>query len=193
MNRKLLPLGVVAMVGVLASGVTAALATMTMQLDLAQIVAAADRAFVGRVVSVHADRDQAGLPSTWVTFAVDQVIKGTVGGTLTIKQFGTATRLSDGSLLRLPGLPTYATGDEMVVFLSGESEAGFSSPIGLAQGKFPIVRHAGHAMVAATAENVRTLRALRRLQTPSPQATGEIPLNDFLDHVAQLVAQSAHE
>jgi len=76
-----------------------------------------------------------------------------------------------------------------VVFLSGESEAGFSSPIGLAQGKFPIIRHAGHAMVAATAENARALRSVRRLDKPPP-TTAEIPLNDFLDQIAQLVAQS---
>jgi len=182
----------VAIVGALTVSVTAASATMTMQLELAQIVAAADRAFVGRVVSVHSDRDRAGIPSTWVTFAVDQVMKWTVGSELTIKQFGTATRLDDGSLLRLPGLPTYAIGDEMVVFLRGESEAGFSSPIGLAQGKFPIVRHAGDAMVAATAENAKALRTLRRFAKPSPHAGAiEIPLNEFLDQIGQLVAQSA--
>lgn len=190
MHRSL-QLFFVAIVGALTVRATAASATMTMQLNLAQIVAAADRAFVGRVVAVHSDRDRAGIPSTWVTFAVDQVVKGTVGGELTMKQFGTATPLDDGSLLRLPGLPTYTIGEEMVVFLSGESEAGFSSPIGLAQGKFPIVRHAGHAMVAATAENARTLRTLRRFAKPGPQAAAEIPLNDFLDQIGQIIAQSA--
>ena len=192
-QSRLPRLGLYAMVGVLASGATAALATMTIRLDLPQIVAAADRAFVGRVVSVHVDRDQSGLPSTWVTFAVDQVIKGTVGSGLTMKQFGAATPLSDGSMLHLPGLPTYAAGDEMVIFLSGESAAGFCSPIGLAQGKFPIVRRAGHAMVAATVENLGVLQSMRRLQGPLAPRAGEITLNEFLDHVAQLVAEAAHQ
>ena len=190
-RSSLIRLGLVSLAALLLSGATAALATMTMRLDLPHIVAAADRAFVGRVVSVHADRDAAGLPSTWITFAVDHVIKGTVGGTLTIKQFGTTAPLSDGSVLRLPGLPTYAPGDEMILFLSGESTAGFSSPIGLAQGKFPIVRRAGHAMVAATVETVGTLQSMRSLRTARAPAAGAITLNEFLDHVAQLVAQSA--
>src|SRR5207253_2405678 len=129
------------------------------------------------------------LPSTWVTFAVDQIIKGKVPSGLTIKQFGSATPLSDGSILNLPGLPAYAPGDEMVLFLSGESAAGFCSPIGLAQGKFPIVRRAGHAMMATTVENLGVLESMHRLQAPRA-AAGEITLNDFLDQVAHLVATS---
>lgn len=182
-----------AVVSVLALGATTALATMTMRLDLRQIVAAADRAFVGRVVSVHADRDPSGLPSTWVSFAVDQVIKGKIGSGLTMKQLGTTTPLDDGSMLHLPGLPTYAPGEEMVIFLSGESEAGFCSPIGLAQGKFPIVRRAGRAMVATTAENLGVLQSMRRRQASGASVAGEIALNDFLDDVARLVTDPAHQ
>lgn len=180
------------MLVVLAWGATAARATMTVRLDLPQIVAAADRAFVGRVVSVHSDRDQAGLPSTWVTFAVDQVIKGTVGSGLTIKQFGTTTPLSDGKIVHFAGLPTYTSGEEMVIFLSGESTAGFCSPIGLAQGKFPIVRRAGHAMMVGTAENLGVLHSMRRLQPTRTQLSGEIPLNTFLEQVAEILTQQGH-
>lgn len=190
-SRRFTLRGLAIAVGVLAYGTTTALATMTMRLDLPQIVSAADRAFVGRVVSVHSDRDTSGLPSTWVTFAVDQVIKGQVGSALTMKQFGTATALSDGSMMQLPGLPSYTPGEEMVIFLSGESEAGFCSPIGLAQGKFPIVRRAGHAMVAATSENLGALQSMRRLQTTRTPPAGEVTLNDFLDSIAQLVAAPA--
>jgi len=164
---------------------------MTMRLDLAQLVAATDRAFVGRVVSVRSGRDTAGLPSTWVTFAVDQVIKGKIGGELTMKQFGTMTPLSDGSMVRLPGLPSYTPGEEMVVFLSGESDGGFCSPIGLAQGKFPIVRRGGEATVRATVENIGILQSVHRLQTTRAQFTGDVTLNDFLDQVAPLVAEPA--
>ena len=179
---------VVALVSVLASGATVAPATMTLRLDLPQVVAAADRAFVGRVLSVHSDRDPAGLPSTWVTFAVDQVIKGSAGSTLTMKQFGAATPLSDGSTMRLPGLPTYVPGEEMVIFLSGESAAGFCSPIGLMQGKFPISRRAGQATVTATIENLGVLQSMHSVQTSGTPLAAEISLQDFLDHVGQLVA-----
>jgi hypothetical protein len=193
---RLRPLGLtrraaLALIAALVCGATAARGVMTLRLNLAQMVSTADRAFAGRVVSVHSGRDTSGLPSTWVTFAVDQVIKGTVGSEVTMKQFGTLTPLSDGSVLRLPGLPAFARGEEMVVFLSGESDAGFSSPIGMAQGKFPILRRGGQATVRATAENVGVLQSVQRLATPHAPLTGEITLRDFLDRAAQLVAEQA--
>jgi len=47
----------------------------------------------------------------------------------------------------VPGLPRYAVGDEIVVFLRGESRRGFTSPVGLAQGVYRVERRGGHASV----------------------------------------------
>ena len=160
---------------------------MTMRLDLAQIVTAADRAFAGRVVAVHSGRDTAGTPATWVTFAVDTPLKGRLGNEITIKQIGASEPLSDGTTLRLPGVPSYKIGDELVLFLAGDSEAGFTSPIGLEQGKYPIVRRGGSSWVIPTAENAGALSAPRYDAHALPAA---LPLDDFLAVVTHLVAEA---
>jgi len=47
--------------------------------------------------------------------------------------------MPDGQLAyRVAGVPTFTVGEEYVVFLAGVSSAGFSSPIGLGQGRFTV-------------------------------------------------------
>jgi len=60
-----------------------------------------------------------------VTFDVARTLKGRHVARVTIKQFGR----SDVALGRIPGMPTYAPGEEIVVFLRAESRAG-SRPSG---------------------------------------------------------------
>ncbi len=163
---------------------------MTIRLSLEQVVSAADRAFVGRVVAVRSGRDRAGLPSTWVTFSVMEAIKGVRGSKVTIKQIGAAEPLSDGSVYRIPGVPSYKPGDEMVLFLAGKSPAGFSSPIGLSQGKFPIVHRDGHAFVTATLESAGAVSGALRAQTSTPIQSADAELDQFLTVVLRLVADN---
>ena len=40
----------------------------------------------------------------------------------------------------IEGAPRYVEGEEVVLFLYGDSRAGFTSPVGLGQGKFSVVR-----------------------------------------------------
>ena len=65
------------------------------------------------------------------------VLKGSVPATHVIKQIG--GNLPEGGMnYRVPGVPTFAVGENYVVLLAGVSSAGFSSPIGLGQGKFTV-------------------------------------------------------
>jgi len=157
---------------------------MTRRLTLEQVVGAAQRAFVGRVESVRSGRDEAGLPCTWVTLSVTEPIFGPVSQTVRFKQIGAAEPLSDGTLFHLAGVPTYHVGDEMVLFLSGESRAGFSSPIALGQGKFHVVHHDGRAWVSASVENAASVR--RALRVPPAQQAVEADLDEFLALVHRL-------
>jgi len=168
---------------------TPADAIMTMRLSLEQITANSDRAFVGRVVGVHSGRDSAGVPSTWVTFAVTQPLAGRVGSEVTIKQFGATEALADGTAVHFPGVPTYRPGDELVLFLSGESDAGFCAPIGLGQGTFPIAHRNGRTVVTATTENVGALGQARAAQPRGARMPSETDLDDFLGVVRSLIAK----
>ncbi len=64
------------------------------------------------------------------TFCVNKMIKGPSRSHLSVKQ--------SKMLVEMKQVPTYRTGDEVILFLSGESRWGFSSPVGLGQGKFSV-------------------------------------------------------
>ena len=129
--------------------VTPAVATTLLTLDLGALTSGADRVFVGRVLRVESGPDASGFPATWTTFAVDDVVKGTLPATVTIKQVGAAPSAAGGAIFRVPGLPEYREGEKVLLFLNPDSAAGFTSPVGLAQGCF---RVSGDG-VGAVAEN----------------------------------------
>ena len=122
-------------------------ATMVQRLTLDRITRAAARVVHATVTDVRSGRDESGLPATWVTLSVAQTLKGPASNNLTIKQFGVAEPLADGTITRIAGLPRYTVGDEIVLFLHGDSRAGFTSPVGLGQGCYRVRRGAARAVV----------------------------------------------
>jgi hypothetical protein len=56
------------------------------------------------------------------------------------------------------GVPRFAVGEEYVIFLPKASSLGFTSPIGLSQGKFDIRKRNGDTLVS----NGRSLAALMK-------------------------------
>lgn len=150
----------------LAAALAAALAVATpaasrdaIPLGFDELVDRAARIVHGTVRSVDPGRDAEGIPATWITLDVGETLKGPVATTLTYKQVGVPEPLPDGTLLRLPGLPRYRVGDEVVVFLHGESRRGFTSPVGLGQGLFraedgPKGRAVRAALAAGGAEDL---------------------------------------
>ena len=100
-------------------------------------------AFEGRVTANRTERDAAtNLIVTFTTFEVLDPLKGAVGATHEIKQIG-GWLPGERMEYRVHGVPSFAVGEEYVVFLAGVSSAGFSSPIGLSQGRFGIQAQAG--------------------------------------------------
>ena len=57
----------------------------------------------------------------------------------------------------IAGVPTFHVGEEVVLFLYGESELGLSSPVGLGQGKFEVVETKEGGKLALNSSNNRTL------------------------------------
>lgn len=102
-----------------------------LQLNLEQITALAEKVFVGRCVSVKEGKDPSGRLVQWVTFEVDEMLKGEEADRITFKQLA-----SDGP--QMAELPGYREGEAAIIFLSEESRLGFTAPIGLAQGKFEV-------------------------------------------------------
>src|SRR2546428_6621847 len=114
---------------------------------LARVTDVAARIVHGTVLEVRSGRDESGLPATWITLAVARTLKGPHQDRLTIKQLGVATPLPDGTITRIAGMPQYRAGDEVVLFLHGESRRGFTSPVGLGQGVYRVSPTAAGAQV----------------------------------------------
>ncbi len=114
-------------------------ATSVLPLQLDQIVDGAAVAFHGTCIDNRTELDTAtNMVVTYTTFTVQEVLKGTVPPTYVIKQIG--GRMPAGQMsYRVDGIPTFSVGADYVVLLAGVSSAGFSSPVGLAQGKFSVM------------------------------------------------------
>jgi hypothetical protein len=128
-------------------------ADLTQPLALADLTRAAGTIVVGRVVAVRAGSHPRyrHVPVTFVTVRVAETWKGQPGRTLTFMQFGhaAATELplahTPGrmAIARLGDLPTYAEGEEILLFLRRPSHAGLTSPVGGLTGRLGVLREAG--------------------------------------------------
>ena len=132
--------------------VPSAPASMVLPLTLEKMAVVADRVFEGECVSIEEDLDENGLPVTYITFAVNRSFKGDLGNTVTMKHFGVRPRedlgvplLGEGVFVvsGIKGLlrPRFQIGENVILFLYPDSEWGFTSPVGLGQGKFVVKPH----------------------------------------------------
>lgn len=126
---------------------------MVLPLDLDQIIARADRIFVGRCVDEREEFDRYGLPVTRVTFAVMTHLKGVEGDEITVTHFGHGAPATSQALVldvlsgrsgivagghALRRAYDYAPGEAVVLFLYPDSAIGLTSPVGYGQGLFRI-------------------------------------------------------
>ncbi len=104
-------------------------------LNIDTITQSAGVIFQGKCIDVRSGRDsESGFMATWYTFRVDKGIKGKLDETFVLKQFGGTE--DDRSVL-VPNVG-FEKGEKVVVFLYGKSRIGFSSAVGMHQGKFVI-------------------------------------------------------
>jgi hypothetical protein len=157
-----------------------AAATSVIPLYLDEVVDTAAIAFEGVCVSNRTEREAGtNFIVTYTTFEVRDVLKGEVASTYVIKQIG--GQLPDGSkVFEIQGVPKFVAGEEYVVFLAGVSSAGFSSPIGLGQGKFSITRD-------AQGTKVSNGRDFRELTANIAQAPGQKAMVQELQKASQPV------
>ncbi len=124
--------------------VTAALAAIPSSasqvrpVPLEEMAQRAARIFSGRCTHSRVSLDQAsGRAVTEATFRVDRAVKGVTGKSVTIRMMDAEAGAGgqDGGRGRAPA---FRSGEDVVLFLYGESAMGFSSPVGMGQGHFEI-------------------------------------------------------
>ena len=119
---------------------------LTLTYNLEQMAAAADRIFVGKVIDAREDYIQAAggdLPVTVYTFEVEEALKASIGGILTIQQVGHRSDFLGQTM------PHYEVGTTVMLFLHADSQYGLTSPVGLGQGAF-LVKTEGPVKVSVT-------------------------------------------
>ena len=100
--------------------------------NLEQMAQRADRIFSGRCIQAKTQHDEAlGRDVSVVVFEVQRAVKGQIGSTISVRMLAGA---------HSTGTAGFADGEEVVVFLYGDSSLGLTSPVGLGQGKFKIQR-----------------------------------------------------
>jgi hypothetical protein len=167
-------------------------AATVLPVSLDHLVDNAAVVFEGTCVGNRTERDPGtGLVVTYTTFSVRDAIKGEVASVHEIKQLGGRIPQA-GMALRVDGVPSFTVGESYVVFLAGVSAAGFSSPIGLSQGRFAVA----HEAAGPTVSNGRDFRQMTAgmpdalLPFAGRTAAGEAsgPVNRLgLDEFKQLV------
>lgn len=154
--------------------------------------------FEGTCVGNRSERDAAtGFIVTYTTFSVRDVLKGNVASVHEIKQIG-GSLPDSGLVYRVDGVPSFTVGESYVVFLAGVSSAGFSSPIGLSQGRFTVAPGATGAtvsngrdfleMTAGLPEAVLPSTLLKALGAPAARAE-RMGLDDFKQLVRSRAAR----
>jgi hypothetical protein len=112
-------------------------ATTLVRYDLEGLTHTADRVLVGTCVESHAELI-GGQPYTRLVFVVGETVKGQASTSLEVCLPGGEYQ---GQRLYLAGMPRFAPGEEVVLFLTGPDRLGHPWPVGLGQGKFRVQRN----------------------------------------------------
>jgi hypothetical protein len=149
--RTLLVLALTVMPVLALPPVARALTVRTLTLE--ELVSNARTILVGRCVSIReVGSGWAGLPISEAEFAVGELVKtdrpvGRKRGRADAAPAVTGSRTEERVRVRqiagsaMPGVvPQFEVGQEVLLFLHGEGRTGLTSPVGLAQGIFTIVR-----------------------------------------------------
>jgi len=194
------------MIRVLIAGLmftTSVEAAMVMPFSVEEMTKGAEKIFVGTCVGAERSVNDQEIPVLTVTFAVTEAIKGEVGETVTFRQLDPTPQqqtdlapqqaghfrvISPWFAASLAGVPTYAPGEEVMLFLASEGKLGLTAPIGLFQGKLPVT-------ATASGEKLITNSALKKteLTTVSLPEPGKAGSYDQFVTAIRAIVQSAQQ
>lgn len=153
-------------------------ATSVRAMEIDEVVRAAGQIFYGRVTTVRTGVVPGmDVPYTEYTFEVSEWVRGGSGQTVTIRQVGS------GRGAAVPGLPSYKKGQEVVLCLHAPSRIGLTSPVGIQQGYYPVVRQVGGeraVQLGSMSASVGRMRAALKGSAAPAVPEEQVSLTDFL-------------
>jgi hypothetical protein len=128
----------------------------TAPVSLADMTSRAATIVHGRIVEAHLAREASlqNAPVAVVTMRPLEWIKGQPAPLFTFKQFMWDVRA-------LYGVLPYRKGEELVLFMTAVSRYGLSSPVGLEQSRFEVIRRGAKVMVSNGARNAGLMMGVR--------------------------------
>ena len=183
-------------------------AASVLPLGLERLVDDAQIIFLGKCLSNTTEQElSSGFIVTYTTFQILEPIKGVASDTHTIKQIGGS--LPESAIeYKVSGIPKFEIDKEYVIFLPPVSSHGFSSPVGLEQGRFNVMQNGVteisngrdvEALLKDVPENkiptlvrVRLNTKFSRLTENAPdqeRARQRMPLKDFMSILRSMEGQ----
>lgn len=152
-------------------------------LPLNQMVRESEVIFVGTVTESRGGVDENGDVATWTTFRVEGAVRGVLpGGTRTVKQFGGE---ANGLNTEIEHMRYFSRGERVLVMFYPESHLGYTSPIGLSQGVWPLDERS--MITGLRPENLAGVDpALLERFDLSDGAPSRYPLNRFVEMLAEM-------
>jgi len=145
-------------------------ASQVRSVNLEQMTARAATIFSGRCIAVRTEADPAlGHDVIVARFKVRRAVKGASGPIVTVRM------LTGDDAGGFADLPRFQTGEEVVLFLYGESALGLRSPVGLGQGRFRVTPDKQGRQVATNDVGNRNL--LRELSPAAHRRLAHVPEN----------------
>lgn len=119
---------------ILVCTVCPASAMIVVERNFRDLVTHAQQIVAGTVTDITESNDDFGTPATFVTVSNLTVLKGDVGGTLTLRFFGGT---SGGVVARIPDMPTFTVGERAILFVAGNGRS-VCPLVGVWQGRFRV-------------------------------------------------------
>ncbi len=163
----------------------------TIRMNLERMVSNAGIIVHGTVATVETKIDQeSNILSTFVTINVKENFYGASQSSITIKMLGGSSKTRT---VKFAEMPKFAVGEEFVGLFYAPSELGFSSPVGMGQGKFSVVNDENtNTVVAKNSFNNKEL--FTKLQQRSAlaktnvnQSPESLPLADLSQSIRSLI------
>jgi len=184
--------------GLLLALMSPARASLVRPVNLEELARSAAKIVHGRCVDVAVETDPSlGQAVTRVTIAVTRQVKGRDGRRLTFRVLGDREERADEPRSE-DGVPRFRRGEELILFLYGESRSGLTSPVGFGQGKFAVRTDKRDRRLAVNARsNEGLLRNLSpgaeervRSRVPPGRVAGrDITVADLLDAVRAILEE----
>lgn len=174
--------GVALLAVLLAAG--SSLTAQVRQLGLREMVASAGTIFIGTVSGARGGTDEHGDIVTYTTFTVEEPIYGVAGRSITIKQLGGETSTISA---RLEHMRYFRPGERVLVMLYPTSKLGFTSPVGLNQGAWPVTTSG--LITGVSGEALEGLGAVLRKYGASSQGNGSIGRSAFVAVIGDLLKE----